>query len=167
MAILNIIKDGNPILRKKSKTVYGINSEIKKLINDMIETMYSANGIGLAANQVGVLLRIIVIDITPEKTAPIVLINPEIIEKEGKLCEYEGCLSFPGLNLMIKRARFVKVKGLNDNCKPVEIEAEGLLSRVLQHEIDHLSGIVFIDRIPKKEKIKLKISGLLNSNKIR
>ncbi|NOX20267.1 MAG: peptide deformylase [Nitrospirae bacterium] len=149
MAIREIHKYPDPVLKEKAREVTDFNGSLQKLIDDMIETMYAAPGIGLAANQVGELLRVIVVDIsTKENKHPlIVLVNPEIVQTEGRIDSEEGCLSVPGYVSTIKRAERVFVKGLDREGNPVEIEAEGLLSRALQHEIDHLNGILFVDRL--------------------
>jgi len=156
VAILEIVKYPDKILKTKTKPVKAITAEIKKLIKDMIETMKKNNGIGLAANQVGVPLRILVISYKDEnkKDNDIVLINPVIQQKSGKIYEEEGCLSFPGLYLKIKRANYIKVKAVNDRGKQITIEGEGLISRVLQHEIDHLDGKTFLDRLSLLKKLK-------------
>ncbi|MDI6890999.1 MAG: peptide deformylase [Thermodesulfovibrionales bacterium] len=149
MALLEIKKYPEKILKEKAAYVESIDSDIQRLIDDMVETMYAARGVGLAANQVGVLKRLCVIDtsIREEERPLIVLINPVIIEKEGIEEAKEGCLSVPGYILTLKRSAKVYVKGLNREGKPIEIETRGLLSRVLQHEIDHLDGLLIIDRI--------------------
>ncbi|NLW24642.1 MAG: peptide deformylase [Clostridia bacterium] len=143
MAIYNIVKDEKEGLREKSKIVSKITPNIKKLIDNMLETMYDAKGVGLAAPQVGVLKRVIVIDVGE---GPLALINPEIVEASGEETDYEGCLSFPGLIGEVTRKAWVKVKGLDRDGKTITVEGEGLLARALQHEIDHLEGILFIDR---------------------
>ncbi len=158
MAVLEIKKYPDPVLRQKAEEVKDLNGALQKLIDDMIQTMHEAPGIGLAAPQVGRPLRLIVTDIShrePEQPL-IVLINPEIVEAEGKIDSEEGCLSVPGYYTTIKRKGRVLVRGLDRDGKPVEIEAEGLLARVLQHEIDHLNGILFIDHLSpiKKEFFK-------------
>jgi peptide deformylase len=145
MAVLPIRKYGDPLLKKTSKRVKKIDKEIKKLIFDMIETLHNAGGIGLAAPQVGVLKRIIVADIPGWEN--IVLINPEIIKLEGEIEEEEGCLSLPGIVGEVVRAERAFVCGESTEGALKEIEAEGLLARVLQHEVDHLDGILFIDRM--------------------
>lgn len=157
MAFLEIVKYPNKILKKRTKIVRAITAETKKLIRDMIETMKKNNGIGLAANQVGVPLRIVIISIPDKekKNNEIVLINPVIQKKSGKIYEEEGCLSFPGLYLKIKRANYVKVNAVNDRGKLITIEAEGLLSRALQHEIDHLDGKTFLDRLPILKRLSI------------
>jgi peptide deformylase len=149
MALLDIKKYPEKILKRKTVPVETIDSDIYHLIDDMIETMYAARGIGLAANQVGVSKRLCVIDTSgrEEKSQLIVLINPSIVEKEGSEESDEGCLSVPGYLPVIKRSAKVSVKGLNREGKPVQLEATGLLARALQHEIDHLDGLLIIDRI--------------------
>lgn len=156
MSILKIYKYGEPVLKKKCLPVKEITPEIKKLAADMLETMYANMGVGLAACQVGVPDRICVIDIRPEgKRKPIVLINPKIIDKSGKMLEEEGCLSFPGIVARIKRYKNVKVSAVNENGLPVIVEGEYLLSKALQHEIDHLDGKVFISRLPIYKKLQV------------
>jgi peptide deformylase len=149
MAVLEICKYPEPVLLKKAKPVGKLDDELKKLIQDMLETMYDAPGIGLAANQIGRPIRIIVYDVTPkdQERNPSVLINPEIIESEGEQVMEEGCLSVPEYYSDVKRSAKVKVRGLDLEGNPVEICGEDLLATVLQHEIDHLNGILFIDRI--------------------
>ncbi|HAT72169.1 MAG TPA: peptide deformylase [Elusimicrobia bacterium] len=160
MAIRRICKYGERILEKKTRKVDF--SEIKKdlpvLIADMFDTMDAVGGAGLAANQIGVDLRLAVIKIQREGEEPlsIVIINPEIVERSGSMNEEEGCLSFPGLFAKVKRAAKVKVRALNEKGLPIEINAEGLFARALQHELDHLDGIVFIDRLPLMSRLKLK-----------
>jgi len=146
----------NEVLKTKAEEVKEFNEEIKNLVNDMFETMYKKGGVGLAANQVGVLKRVIVIDLhsRTEKQGKeqIVLINPEIVAQEGEIVKEEGCLSLPGLYRKVKRAAYVKVKAQNLNGEDFEIEGEDLLARALQHEIDHLNGVVFIDRLSPLQK---------------
>lgn len=154
MAILEIKKYPEKILREKAALVKEFNSELQKLIDDMIETMYAAPGVGLSANQVGVSKQVMVIDVsTLEKQHPlIVLINPEIVYYEGEKAIEEGCLSVPGYITVVKRAEKIKVTGFDRNGNPVEIESDGLLSRALQHEIDHLNGVLIIDRVGRIKK---------------
>ncbi|MEW6161857.1 MAG: peptide deformylase [Nitrospirota bacterium] len=150
MALLEIKKYPEKILKEKAAYVEIMDGDLQGLIDDMVETMYAARGVGLAANQVGVLKRLCVIDTSTreeEKRLPIVLINPVIIGKEDTVEAEEGCLSIPGYIPIVKRSAKVYVKGLNREGKPIEIEATGLLARVLQHEIDHLDGLLIIDRI--------------------
>jgi len=143
LAIYNIIKKEDLQLREKSKPVKAISSNITKLVKNMLETMYDANGVGLAAPQIGVLKRVIVIDVGEGSIA---LINPEITEASGEETETEGCLSCPGLLGDVSRNAKVKVKAINIEGKEVVIEGEGFLARALQHEIDHLEGIIFLDK---------------------
>lgn len=156
MAVLEIRKYPDPVLKTKTKVVRSITAETKTLIKNMIETMNAYNGIGLAANQVGIPLKIIVVSkrTESEKTNDTVFINPVTLAKRGKIFEEEGCLSLPGLSLNVKRTKYVKVKAINERGKVFIIEGEGLLSRVLQHEIDHLEGKVFIDRLSFFSKLK-------------
>lgn len=144
MAIRQLRYIGDPILRKRSKEVEEINDRIKTLLDDMVETMYENEGVGLAAPQVGVLRRVIVIDIGE---GPIKLINPEIIFEEGEFIDSEGCLSIPDKAGTVKRPEKVRVKYLDENGEEKIIEGTGLLSKALCHEIDHLDGILFIDKM--------------------
>ncbi|KPK00997.1 MAG: peptide deformylase [Nitrospira bacterium SG8_35_4] len=155
MAVLEIKKYPEKILREKTQTVSEFNQELQKLIDDMIETMYAAPGVGLAANQVGICKQVAVIDVSvgnAEKSSLIVIINPEIVHKEGEEASEEGCLSIPEYTTIVKRASKVRVKGLDREQQPLEIDAEGLLAKALQHEIDHLNGFLFIDRIGRIKK---------------
>lgn len=149
MAIRNIRTVEDEILRKKSRKVEQVNDRILTLIKDMIETMYLADGVGLAAPQVGILKRVIVIDVG---NGPIALINPEILETEGQYLDEEGCLSIPGKQGKVLRPEKVKVKALNEKGEEFILEGEGLLARALCHEIDHLDGVLFIDRIVEGEE---------------
>ena len=148
MAIIPILKYGEPLLLEKSVPVEKIDEEVRRLIDDMVETMYAAEGIGLAAPQVGELKRVIVVDISsgehPEEL--VVLINPELEAQEGSVVNEEGCLSFPDITLEIERPQWVKVRGLRPEGGKVELEAEGLLACALFHEIDHLNGVLIINR---------------------
>lgn len=150
MAILEIKEYGEPILREKALPVEEVTPEILNLIKDMAETMYTASGVGLAASQVGVPKRIILVD--GEEDGLIVLINPMIIKSEGEVVEEEGCLSVPDIYSQVKRSSKVTIKALNENGDPIEITKEDLIARALQHEIDHLDGILFIDRIGRMER---------------
>lgn len=159
MTILNILKYPDQRLYTIANEVKVVNSKIKKLISDMAETMYSAPGIGLAATQVDVHQRIIVIDITEDKNNLLVLINPRLLEKRGEETNQEGCLSVPEVFEKVKRAEWIKVSALDENGKKFELEAEGLLAVCIQHEVDHLLGKVFVDYLSnlKKNRIKKKI----------
>ncbi|MBU0599321.1 peptide deformylase [bacterium] len=174
MAILPIKKYPDLVLRERAKEVNKIKKRTISLINNMIETMLAKKGIGLAANQVGVLQRIIIVDVASlngdrEKAHErdlIVLINPEILFQEGETMAEEGCLSFPKIMGKIKRAWKIRVKGLNINGEEVEIEATNWPARVFSHEIDHLNGVLFIDRMDKetKEAIKDQLGMLKKKN---
>lgn len=166
MSTLKIVTYPDKFLSRPTQPVKNIDGEIQKLIKDMAETMYQAPGVGLAAIQVGVNQSLLIYDISPkdEKRALKVLINPRIVLSEGStLSEDEGCLSVPDFRADVKRASAVIVEGYDRNEKPLRIEAEGFLSVVLQHEIDHLNGILFIDRISSlkraiyKRKVKKNI----------
>ena len=145
MAIRNIRIMGEPILEKVCKEVKEVTPRIKELIEDMLETMYDANGVGLAAPQVGVLKRIVVIDVTGED--PIVLINPRILETSGEQTGGEGCLSLPGKSGTVTRPNYVKVKAYDREMKPFEIEGTELLARAFCHEIDHLDGHMYVEKV--------------------
>jgi len=149
MAVRKIRTYPDDVLKQKTEPVREFDSELQKLIDDMIETMYAAPGVGLAANQVGVSKQVTVIDVSSrdETSSLIVLVNPEIVHEEGEDSCEEGCLSIPEYTTIVKRAEKVKVRGLDRNGAPLEVEAEGLLARALQHEIDHLNGFLLIDRI--------------------
>ena len=144
MATRRILREGDETLRKISRPVKEVDKRTKQLLDDMAETMYAAEGVGLAAPQVGVLRRIVVIDIGE---GLIELINPEIIATEGSMVNPEGCLSIPGRRCTVERPRKVKVRYMNRKNKLCEIEGEGLLAMALCHEIDHLDGILYIDKM--------------------
>jgi peptide deformylase len=159
MALREIRKFPDPLLRRKTDRVAKINGTIERLIDDMVETMHAAPGVGLAANQVGVSLQVAVIDLSAreekEKRHPLlVIINPEILSMEGSIVEEEGCLSIPEYAEKVKRAAKVKVRAQDRTGNVFELEAEGLLAKALQHEIDHLNGLLFVDRLsPLKKSI--------------
>lgn len=146
MAIRNIRVNGDEVLRKKCKKVDKINDRILTLIEDMIDTMYEADGVGLAAPQVGILKRIFVIDVYDDEGAR-VFINPEILETSGSQIGEEGCLSIPGESEEVERPNYVKVKALNEKGEEFVLEAEELLARAICHENDHLDGILYIDHV--------------------
>ena len=146
MAIRNIRIEGDPILRKISKPVPKITDRVKILLDDMGETMYAADGVGLAAPQVGILKRVIVVDPRDEETGLVKLINPEIIEADGEQVGVEGCLSIPAFNGTVKRPEHVKVKYLDEDGNEKIWDAHGFPAVVLSHEIDHLDGILFRDK---------------------
>jgi peptide deformylase len=167
--ILPVVKYGHPALRQKGARIEKITPEIKQLIADMLETMREKNGVGLAAQQIGRALQLTVLDVREAKDRPstlelkgkpadanefmpLVLINPEIKPDGEPVAGNEGCLSFPEIYAEITRPGFVDVKALNEKLKPVEFRAGGLLSRAIQHEMDHLNGILFIDRMERKKK---------------
>lgn len=156
MAILNILHFPDERLRTKAKPVAEVTNKHRTLISDMLETMYDAPGIGLAATQVNVHERILVIDISDEKDQPIVLINPEILEKEGDQEFDEGCLSVPGIYETLHRAEKVRVKALNNKGENFEMRAEGLLAICIQHEIDHLEGKLFVDYLSQMKKLRIR-----------
>ncbi len=149
MAILEICTYPDPVLRQKAARVGGVDKKVKRLIDDMIETMYDAPGIGLAANQVGVPVRLVVIDIQrPDcESGLLVLVNPEIVSTQGEITYEEGCLSVPEFFANVKRSEEVVVRALDRDGRPFEIRASGLLAVVVQHELDHLEGTLFIDRL--------------------
>ncbi len=153
MAVIPIRVLPDPVLRQKAKRVRAIDSSIKKLISDMIETMHAVPGrVGLAAPQVGVSRRVIVIGIPEEED--LVLINPEVVRKKGERIVSEGCLSVPGYFGEIKRAESVTAKGLDQSGKGIRIKADELLAQALEHEIDHLNGVLYIDRLESMDKLR-------------
>lgn len=154
MSILEILKYPHPLLKKKCDKVDSINGETKRLIKDMIDTMYDANGIGLAASQVGVLRRVIVVDVSPidQEKELITIINPEIILEEGEIEYEEGCLSLPEFRERVKRREKVKVIGVTPDEKEIRLDADGILAIALQHEIDHLNGVLLLDRVSRLKR---------------
>lgn len=154
MAVLEILKYPHPVLKRRSKEVEKIDGEVKKLIEDMKETMYQANGIGLAACQVGVSQRVIVLDVSPMDPDQefFALINPEIVSEEGEIEYEEGCLSVPECVEKVKRKERVCVRGLSPEGREMEIKGEGILAIALQHEIDHINGILILDRISRLKR---------------
>ena len=188
MALRKILTYPDPFLRKKCAPVEEIDGDVLELLDDMAETMYGARGVGLAASQIGVDKRVVVIDISPRNTGTdeegedeeeerteyegpglIELINPEIITSEGEVIAEEACLSIPGFTSDVKRKQRVVIEALNREGQLVEIEASELLARVFQHEIDHINGILFIDRLSrlKRELIKRKIEKELGKEEKR
>ena len=155
MSQKKIVLEPDPILRKESKPVEKVDDELRRLLDDMLETMYAAPGIGLAAVQVGILKRLIVIDISKDKDKkePLFLINPKIISKSKQTSTYEeGCLSLPGHFAEIERPAECEINFIDYNGKKKEIKADGLLSTCIQHEVDHLDGVLFIDYLSKLKK---------------
>lgn len=145
MAIRNVRKIGDPVLNKVCKEVREVNDRTRELIDDMFDTMYESEGVGLAAPQVGILKRIVVIDVTGED--PILLINPEILSIDGEQTGYEGCLSVPGKTGVVTRPNHVKVKAYNADMEEFTLEGEELLARAICHELDHLDGKLYVDRV--------------------
>lgn len=157
MSILTILEFPDPRLRTKAAPVTAFDATLKQLIDDMFETMYAANGVGLAATQVNVHQRVLVADMSEDRNQPLALINPEILEKEGTQVYQEGCLSFPGIFADVTRALKVKVRSQDIEGKTFELEVEGPLAVCIQHEMDHLAGKVFVDYLsPLKRSILLK-----------
>ena len=159
MAILNILHFPDPRLRNMAKPVAQVDDEIRDLLDDMLETMYQAPGIGLAATQVNITKRLVVIDISEGKDQPLFLVNPEIVARDGVEEMEEGCLSVPGFFEKVTRADSVKVRALGRDGQPLELDAEGLLAVCIQHEIDHLDGKLFVDYLSglKRQRIRKKL----------
>lgn len=162
MGILSILEFPDPRLRTVAELVKVVDKAIKSLVDDMLETMYEAHGVGLAATQVNQHKRIIVIDISEDKNDPLCLINPEIIEQTGKEESDEGCLSVPGIFELVTRAEKIKVKALDQKGKSFELQTGGLLAVCIQHEMDHLQGKLFVDYLSplKRQRIKKKMNKL-------
>jgi peptide deformylase len=154
MAILEIKKYPEPILKKKTITVSNVGENELNLIRSMIDTMLAMRGVGLAANQIGVNKQIFVASPTMQRSNVLIIINPKIIKKEGQIIEEEGCLSIPGITRKIKRYANIEIIGKDINEKEISMKANGLLSRIFQHEIDHLNGKLFIDHLPLREKLR-------------
>jgi len=166
MALLNILQYPDERLHTVAKPVAEVDERIRTLIDDMAETMYAARGIGLAATQVNVHERVLVIDLSEEHDELTAFVNPEIIEKDGEIVYEEGCLSVPGVYDKVTRAEHVKVRALGRDGQPFEVEAHGLLAVCLQHEIDHLNGHVFVEYLSrlKQDRIKTKMKKHERSN---
>ena len=147
MAVLKVVKFPAKVLRTKTKEVERITDEDRRLVKDMIDTMYAENGVGLAANQVGVSKQIFVASADQVRGEELVYFNPRLVKKEGTLKEFEGCLSVPELYEPVKRAKRVWMRAMTLDGRTVEVKAEGLLARIFQHETDHLNGMLFIDRL--------------------
>jgi peptide deformylase len=156
MARLTILEYPDPRLRTKAAPVTTVDASIKQLVADMFETMYAAPGIGLAATQVDVHQRILVADVSEEKNQPVVLINPEIIAADGREIAEEGCLSVPGYFDQVERAASLRVRALNVDGEPFEMQAEGLLAVCIQHEMDHLQGKLFVDYLSELKRTRLR-----------
>ena len=159
MAILNILHFPDPRLALPAKRVAQVDDSVRRLVDDMFETMYAAPGIGLAANQVDVQQRVVVIDVSEGKNEPRAFINPEILSKEGVGEMEEGCLSVPGIYEKVQRAERVKVRALNRDGQSFELQADGLLAVCIQHELDHLDGKLFVDYLSqiKRQRIRKKL----------
>jgi len=159
MALRQILHFPDPRLRKKATAIIKVTDDIRQLADDMLETMYDAPGIGLAATQINVQKRLIVIDISQDMTEPYIFINPEIAQKQGEREHEEGCLSVPDSYEVVTRADTVRVKALDRNGKPFELDADELLATCIQHEIDHLDGKLFVDYISnlKRQRIKKRL----------
>jgi peptide deformylase len=165
MAVLQICKYGDPVLRERTGEITEFNDELQKLIDDMVETMYAAPGVGLAANQVGVPKRLMVIDLTvgEDPTQLHVMINPEVSDMEGEITEEEGCLSIPDFVEIVTRPEKLRVRYLDRHGEKQEMKAEGLMARAVCHEVDHLDGTLFVDYLRglRKERILKKIQKIL------
>ncbi len=146
MAIRIIRENGDEILRKKAREVEKVDDKIREILNDMVETMHKFNGVGLAGPQIGILKRLIVIDLYDDD-GPIKLVNPKLIKEDGKQEVEEGCLSFPNQFAKIIRPKKVVIEALNENGEKIRVEAEDLLAQAISHELDHLEGILFVDKI--------------------
>ncbi len=156
MALLPILRYPDPRLHTRATQVAEVNDEIRKLVNDMAETMYEAPGIGLAATQVDVHKRVVVIDVSEDKSGLLALINPEIISRSGEqVCE-EGCLSVPGIHDKVSRAEQVRVRALDPQGKTIEFDADGLLAVCVQHELDHLDGKVLVEYLSQLKQTRIK-----------
>lgn len=160
MALLNILHFPDPKLRTKAQPVQVVDETISRLVSDMFETMYAAPGIGLAATQVDVHKRVIVIDVSEDKSNPLCLINPEILSRDGEQQYDEGCLSVPGFYEPVDRAAKIRIRALNEKGEQFELDAEGLLAVCIQHEMDHLEGKLFVDYLSemKRSRIRKKLT---------
>ncbi len=156
MALLHILQYPHPGLREKARTISNFDKAITKLADDMLETMYEAPGIGLAATQVNVAKQLLVIDTSESKEAPLVLINPEIIEYSGEIITEEGCLSFPGIYANVPRYEEITVKYQSINDEKHQLEADGLMAICIQHEMDHLLGKVFVDYLSSLKRNRIR-----------
>ena len=156
MAIRTILHYPDPRLRQVAQPVTTVDDEVRRLVDDMAETMYAAPGIGLAAVQINVAQRVVVIDLSETRNALQVFINPEIMERDGKQVFEEGCLSVPGVYDEVERSRHIRMRALDRNGQPFELEAEGLLATCIQHEIDHLEGKVFVDYLSRLKQTRIR-----------
>lgn len=154
MALLQLVDESHPYLRQPTLPVTDFGADLQRIIDDMLETMYEVNGAGLAATQVGLNIRVTVIDVTSDRSQPLVLVNPEIIDSAREQNMEMGCLSLPGCWAAVKRAAWVKVRAQDRQGEFFEMEGEGILAEAFQHEIDHLDGVLFIDKLsPLKQKM--------------
>ncbi len=147
MALRNIREYGDDVLERSCKEVKEVTPRVRELVEDMLETMYNANGVGLAAPQVGVLKRIVVIDVSPDGDDPLIMINPTILETEGEQTGYEGCLSIPGKSGIVTRPNYVKAKAYDLDMNEYVVEGEELLARAICHELDHLDGHMYVEKV--------------------
>ena len=154
MSLRNIREMGDPVLEKRAKEITEVTPRIRALAADMLETMYDAGGVGLAAPQVGILRRIVVIDVTEEQDEPYTMLNPEIIEQDGEQTGYEGCLSVPGYQGRVIRPEKIHIKGLDYNGEEQEYIFEGWYANVMCHEFDHLEGVLYIDKADNIQKLE-------------
>ena len=147
MALRNIRQMGDPVLTKKAKEIKEMTPKIAELIEDMLDTMYESGGVGLAAPQVGMLKRLVVIDCSPEGDQPLILINPVLVETSGEQTVYEGCLSLVGKSGIVTRPNYAKVRALNENMEEIEVEGTELLARAFCHELEHLDGHMYVEKV--------------------
>jgi len=160
MSVLTVLEYPDPRLRTRAHSVANVDDAVRRLIDDLLETMYAAPGIGLAATQVDVHERILVLDISESKDDPRCFVNPEILEQQGSASSDEGCLSVPGVTEPVKRAEKVRVRALDRDGQSFELEAEGLLAVCIQHEIDHLEGKLFVDYLSELKRLRIKKKAL-------
>ncbi len=155
MAALKIRKYGDPVLRRRAEPVREVTPQIRETLRDMIDTMYREVGVGLAAPQIGVSLQLMVVD-DEKGRGPRCLVNPEIVDQGGRVVAEEGCLSIPGIFAPVARAEWVRLEAQDEEGRPVTVEARGLFARVIQHEMDHLDGVLFIDRLDPVQRDRIK-----------
>lgn len=162
MALLSVLQYPDPKLRTKAVPITTFDDELNRIVADMFETLYEQNGVGLAATQVDIHRRLIVIDVSDSRKEPLCVINPEIIHREGIQYEYEGCLSFPGVYDRVERSAKIRLRAQDQQGKTFEIDADGLLAVCLQHEMDHLEGVLYIDHLSrlKQDRMKKKLDKL-------
>jgi peptide deformylase len=156
MALLPILEFPDPRLRTRAQPVPAVDATVRKLIDDMFETMYAAPGIGLAATQVNIHQRVLVIDISEVRKAPLALVNPQIIARDGVEESEEGCLSVPGIYEVVKRADKIRVRALDQQGKQIEFDADGMLAVCIQHEMDHLDGKLFVDYLSELKRTRIR-----------